>query len=68
MTKRLKRVPSALSGLRQAELLKDLREHGNRKRSSGDIRRQPIFISPTRSLRGCAKISDDGAGGHWHAS
>lgn len=29
MTKRLKRVPSALSGLRQAEPPKDLGEHGN---------------------------------------
>jgi hypothetical protein len=40
MTKRLKRVPSALSGLRRAEPPKDLGEHGNAM-IGGDIRRSP---------------------------
>ena len=44
MTKRLKRIPSVFSGLRQAEPLKDLGEHGNRKQSSCDIRRGHIRL------------------------
>jgi hypothetical protein len=65
MTKRLKRVPSVLSGLRQAEPLKDLGEHGNRKRSSGDIRRshkQPHhrgdLVGPRRSNQKAGLMKD----------
>jgi hypothetical protein len=49
MTKRLKRVPSALSGLRRAEPPKDLGEHGNAM-IGGDIRRSPHSLGPRAKI------------------
>jgi len=37
--------------VRQAERLKDLGQHGSRKRSSGDIRQEPTFVSPSHHAR-----------------